>query len=86
MIGLQVSWSNIVYTCRRLIDLSLCSLIAGDFILAASQDADCVEVLKIDAATGALERVDTQVRFSEIFNWFSTDFQLLFDCFATDLS
>lgn len=31
----------------------------GELLLVASQDADTVEVLRIDASSGALERVDT---------------------------
>lgn len=38
-----------------------CAFFAGDYLLVASQDADSVEVLKIDngGGTGGLERVDT---------------------------
>ena len=32
---------------------------SGELMLVASQDADAVEVLRIDASSGALERVDT---------------------------
>ena len=32
----------------------------GSFLLVASQDADAVEVLQIDAESGGLKRVDTQ--------------------------